>query len=36
MRAYAASGLRKSKYLRATADAYPGVMVRGPRVRTVS
>jgi hypothetical protein len=36
MRAYAASGLRKSKNFRVTAEAYSPVMVRGPRSRTVS
>jgi len=36
IRAYAASGLRKSKNFRVTVEAYSPVMVRGPRSRTVS
>jgi hypothetical protein len=36
MLAYAASGLLKSTYRRATAEEYSLVMVRGPRTRTVS
>jgi hypothetical protein len=36
IRAYAASGLRKSKNFLVTVEAYSPVMVRGPRSRTVS
>jgi hypothetical protein len=36
IRAYAASGLRKSKKRRVTADAYSPVIVFGPGSRTVS
>jgi hypothetical protein len=36
MLAYAASGLWKSTYRRATADAYSLVMVRGPGLRILS